>query len=75
MYKMDFDTMASNIILVIVQMKLNFEQILFFNTLMFVWIEKLVQMFFVKSHDSNFSIIIEMVQSIQMVQTRRATPH
>ncbi len=53
-YKMDFDTKASNIIFIIFQhtyVHLN---------------EKLVQFVYVKSSESNFSIVIEMVQSIHI---------
>ncbi len=47
---MDFDTKASNIILVIFQMKLFFQQNIFFQHTYACLNEKLVQMFFVKSH-------------------------
>jgi hypothetical protein len=63
---MDFDTNASNIILVIFQMKVIFHQIVFFQHTYVNLNEKLVQMFFVKSHESNFSIVIEMVHSIHI---------
>jgi hypothetical protein len=52
---MDFNVKASNIIIVIFQMKVIFQQNYARLT------EKLVQMFFVKSYESNFSIVIEMV--------------
>jgi hypothetical protein len=62
---MDFDTKVSNIILVIFQMKVTFQQNVFFNTHVRLN-EKLVQIFFVKSHESNFSIVSKMVQSIHI---------
>jgi hypothetical protein len=44
--KMNFDTKASNIILVIFQMKLNFQQNIFFQfTLTFVWMKNLPRCF------------------------------
>jgi hypothetical protein len=54
---MDFDTKAYNIIFVIFQMKVIFQHIHACLN------EKLVHMFFVKSHESKISIVIEMVQS------------
>jgi hypothetical protein len=64
---MDFDTKASNIILVIFQRKLFFQQNVFFSIHTYTRLnEKLAQMFFVESHESNFSIIIKMVQSIHI---------
>jgi hypothetical protein len=63
---MDFDTKFSNIILVIFQMKVIFQQNVFSQHTYVCLNEKLVQMFFVKSHESNFSIVIEMVQSIDI---------
>jgi len=60
---MDFDIKVSNIILVnIFGMKINFQQI-FFNKIMLIWLKNLIQIFFVKSHEWNFSYEIEMVQS------------
>jgi uncharacterized membrane protein required for colicin V production len=57
---MDFDTKVWNIILVIFQMKVIFQHT-------YVCLnEKLVQMFFVKSHESKNLIVIEMVQSIHI---------
>jgi len=57
---MDFDTKASNIILIIFQMKVTFQHIyVCFN-------KKFVQLFFMKSHKSNFSIVIEMVKLIHI---------
>jgi hypothetical protein len=51
----DFGTKASNIIFVIFQMKIIFQHT-------YVRLnEKLVHMFFVKSHEPNSSIVIEMV--------------
>jgi hypothetical protein len=61
---MDFDTKASNIIHVIFQMKVIFQQNVFLQHTYACLNEKLVQMFFEKWHESNFSILIEMVQSI-----------
>jgi hypothetical protein len=58
---MDFDTKASNMILVIFQMKINFQQNVFFQHSYVHLNESLVQMFFVKSHESNFSIEIEII--------------
>jgi hypothetical protein len=58
---MDFDTKVFNIILVIFQMKIFFQQNVFFQHTYVCLNEKLVWMFFVKSHDSNFSIVIEMI--------------
>jgi hypothetical protein len=58
---MNFDTKASNIILVIFQMKIIFQQNVFFQHTHVYLNEELVHMFFVKSHESNFSIVIEMV--------------
>jgi hypothetical protein len=60
---MDFDTKAFNIIIVIFQMKVIFQQNDFFQHNYAHLNGKLIQIFFVKSHESNFSIIIEMVQS------------
>jgi len=65
-YKMDFDTKAFDIILVIFQMNVSFQQNVFFQHTYACFNEKLVQMFFVKSHESKFSIVIEVVQSIQI---------
>jgi hypothetical protein len=59
---MYIDTKAFNIILVIFQIKITFQSIVFFQHTYIRLNEKLVQMFFVKSHESNFWIIIEMVQ-------------
>jgi hypothetical protein len=57
---MDFDTKAFNIIFIIFQMKVIFQHT-------YVCLnEKLVQFVFVKSHESNFLIVIEMVQSIHI---------
>jgi hypothetical protein len=58
---MDFNIEASNIIIVIFQMKVIFQQNVFFQHTYVHLNEKLVQMIFVKSHESNFSIVIEMV--------------
>jgi len=58
---MDFNIEASNIIIVIFQMKVIFQQNVFFQHTYAHLNEKLVQMIFVKSHESNFSIVIEMV--------------
>jgi hypothetical protein len=58
--------MASNIILVIFQMKVIFQQNFFFQQTYACLNEKFVWMFFVKLHESNFSIVIEMVQSIHI---------
>jgi len=60
---MDFDLKAFNIILLIFQMKVIFQQNIFFqHTYAYVHLnEKLVQMVFVKSHELNFSSVIEMV--------------
>jgi len=68
---MNFDTKASNIIIVVFQMKVGFQQTFFLNIIMIVWMKNLIQMFFVKSHEWNFSYGIEMVQSthIQHVST------
>jgi hypothetical protein len=63
---MDFGRKATNIILVIFQMKVNFQKNIFFQHTYACLNEKLVKMFFVKSHESNFSIVIEMVQSIHI---------
>jgi hypothetical protein len=63
---MDLSTKTSNIIFVIFQMKINFQQNVFFQHTYANLNEKLLQMIFVKSHKSNFSIIIEMVQSIHI---------
>ncbi len=59
---MDFDTKASNIILVIFQIKVNFQQF-FFQHNYACLNEKFIQMFFVKSHEYNFSYGIEIIQS------------
>jgi hypothetical protein len=61
---MDFNIKASNIILVNLQMKIIFQQNIFFQHT-YVLLE-FVQIFFMKSHVSNFSIVIEMVQSIHI---------
>ncbi len=61
---MNFNTKASNIILAIFQKKVIFQQNVFFQHTYVCLNEKLNLMFFVKSHESNFSIVIEMVQSI-----------
>jgi len=57
---MNFHTTTSNIILVIFQMKVIFQQTYVHLN------EKLVQMFIVKSHESKNLIVIEMVQSIHI---------
>jgi hypothetical protein len=51
---MYIDTKAFNIILVIFQIKITFQSIVFFQHTYIRLNEKLVQMFFVKSHESNF---------------------
>jgi hypothetical protein len=58
---MDFNTKSSNIILVIFQMKIIFQHNVFFQHTYVHLNEKLVKMFFVKSHESIFSIVIEKV--------------
>jgi hypothetical protein len=58
--------MASNIILVIFQMKMNFQQNVFFHHTYVPLNEKLVHMFSMKSHESKFPFVIEMVQSIDI---------
>jgi hypothetical protein len=58
---MDFDTKASNINLIIFQIKITFQQNVFFQHTYAHLNEKLIHIFFVKSHESNFSIVIEMV--------------
>jgi hypothetical protein len=63
---MDLNIEASNIIIVIFQMKVIFQQNVFFQHTYAHLNEKLVQMIFVKSHESNFSIVIEMVQLIHI---------
>jgi hypothetical protein len=63
---MDFDTKASNIILVNFQMRVIFQQNVFFQQTYACLNEKVVKMFFVKSHESKFSIVIEMVQPIHI---------
>jgi hypothetical protein len=60
---MDFDTNISNITFFIIQTKVNFQQNVFFQHTYVHLNEKLVEIFFVKSHESNFSIVIEMIQS------------
>jgi len=57
---MDFDTKFSNIIFVIFQMKINFQQFVFQHSYVCLN-EKPLQMLFVKSHEWNFSYGIEMV--------------
>jgi hypothetical protein len=53
---MDFDTKAFNIILVIFQMNVIFQQTLFLNIVMHVFkMKNFIQMFFLKSHEWNFS--------------------
>jgi hypothetical protein len=61
-YKMYFVTKASHIILVIFQIKINFQQNVFLQHTYAYLNEKHVNTLFVKSHESNFSIVIEMVQ-------------
>jgi hypothetical protein len=63
---MDFDTITSNIILVIFQMKLIFQQMFFFQHTYVCLNENLVPIFFVESHELSFSIVIEMLQSIHI---------
>ncbi len=63
---MDFDFKNFNIILIFFQMKVICQQNIFFQHTYARLNEKLVKMFFVKSHESNFSIVIEMVQSIHI---------
>jgi hypothetical protein len=63
---MNFDTKASNIILVIFQMKVIFQQNVSFQHTCVHLNEKLVWMFFAKLHESNFSIVLEMVQWIHI---------
>jgi hypothetical protein len=63
---MDFDTKASNIIIVIFQMKINFQQNVFFQHTYARLNEKLVNMFFIKSYESQFSIVVEIIQSIHV---------
>jgi len=63
---MHFDIKVFNIILVIFQMKVTFQQIFFPNIVMFVWMKNLIQMFFVKSCEWNFSHGVEMVQLIHI---------
>jgi hypothetical protein len=58
---MGFDIKAFDIILVIFQMKIKFQQNNFFQHTYAHLNEKLVQMFFVKSYESFFSIVIETV--------------
>jgi hypothetical protein len=60
---MDFDIKTSIIILVIFQMKVNFQQNVFFQHIYVRLNEKLVYMFFVKLHSSH---VIEVVQSIHI---------
>jgi hypothetical protein len=55
---MKYDTKALNIIFIILQMKVIFQQNVFFQHTYAHLNEKLVQMFFVKLHESNFSIVI-----------------
>jgi len=55
--------MAFNIILVIFQLKVIFQQLFFQHSYAQVWMKKFIKMFFVKSHEWNFSYGIEMVQS------------
>jgi hypothetical protein len=57
---MNFNIKASNIILIIFQMKVIFQQNVFFQHTYAHLNEKLVHIFFVKSHESKFSIVIEM---------------
>jgi len=47
-------------------MKVNFQQNVFFQHTYACLNEKLVHMFLVKLHESKFSIVIEMVQSIHI---------
>jgi hypothetical protein len=68
---MDFDTKASNIIFVIFQMKVIFQQNILFQHIYVHLNEKLIKMFFVKSRESNFSIVIELVQSIHIQYTTK----
>jgi hypothetical protein len=56
----------TNIILGIFQMKVVFQKNVFFQHTYAHLNEKLVQMFFEKWHESNFSIVFEMVQSIDI---------
>jgi hypothetical protein len=63
---MDFDIKAHNIIFVIFQMKLFFQQFFKFQHTYVHLNKNLVQMFFTKSHLFNFSIVIEMVKSIHI---------
>jgi hypothetical protein len=63
---MDFDTKAFNIIIIIFQMKIISQQNDVFQHNYAHLNGKLIQMYFLKSHESNFSIVIEMVQSIHV---------
>jgi hypothetical protein len=45
-------------------MKVSFQPKVFFRHIYVSLNEKFVQMFFMKSHESKFSILIQMVQSI-----------
>jgi hypothetical protein len=47
-------------------MKVNFQHKVFFQHTYASLNEKFVQMFLMKSHESNFSIVIEIVQSIHI---------
>jgi hypothetical protein len=64
---MNFDTKASNIILVIFQMKIIFLKNNFFQHTYVHLNEKRVQMLFVKSHESKFSIVIYFVTNILLI--------
>jgi len=62
---MDFDIKAFNIYFHISNENIFLANIFFQQTYAHLN-EKLVQMFFLKSHESKFSIVIEMVQSIHI---------
>jgi hypothetical protein len=60
-----FDTKASKIILVIFQMRIFFQQNVFFNIIMFVWMKNLSN-FFCEITCMNFSYRIEIIQLIHI---------
>jgi hypothetical protein len=47
-------------------MKVSFQRKVFFQHTYASLNEKFVQMFFIKSHESNFSIVVQMVRSIHI---------
>ncbi len=49
--------------------EVKFQEVYYFHTLKLVWMKNAIQMFYVRSHEYNFSYAIEMVHNLIHIQS------